>query len=95
MTFFSFLSTKKERRAWHRGIYKGVWKYWKPQTIFREEYPDDGFLKWEDREKQYEHFTMMVFYIGKWYGIVGVLYFAQKLGVLKEFLALLQVIGLG
>lgn len=87
----SFLSTKKERRSWHRGIYKGLWKYWNPRTMLRKEIPTNGFLTWEEKEQQYEDTIMIAIFISKYYGIIGLLYFANELGVLKELLALVQV----
>ena len=90
MSIKSFLSSKKERRAWHRGIYKGLWKYWNPRTLIREEFPPD-FRIWEDREGHYEDVPMTFFFLVKWYGIIGLLYVASELGVLKELLALARV----
>ena len=87
----TFLNRKRERSAWHRGVYKGLWKYWNPKTMLRQEIPTNGFLTWEEKEQQYEDTIMIFVFITKYYGAVALFYFASELGVLQELFTFFQV----
>jgi len=56
-----FLSSSREQHAWHRGLYKGLFKYHSLKKMVRKESKDfDSFKEWEDAEGHYEDVPMFL-----------------------------------
>lgn len=75
----TFLSNNKEKSAVTRGIYKGLFLYWNPRHMIKNEAGEyRSFKAWERNDQQYEDAAILASYLFKTAAIIASGYAASN-----------------